>query len=791
MRQDSDVTAALPVSPKFWREVFERAPIAISLMDPEGRQLAGNTAYATLFGYTSSEVEQLVVSQLTRPEDQRWTDGYLQRLRDGYIDSYQTEKVYVRRDGSTFRALLDAHAVRHDGRLQALIGVIVPVREREPLDSGRLRKLVENIHDTITLFDADGRVIETTGRYTPILGYPTEFWEQRSAFDMVIPEDLQQLIDLRSQIEASPGQTVHTTMRVRDAHNEVQYIDAHAVNLLDDPEVGGVVVTTRNITSEHALLEQLRHSRDEAVAEAELRSRMLATVSHELRNPLHVLQGISELLNAGDLADESRQFSEALDRQLRALTRVVDDLLTTSRIELGSMRVELGEVDLRSLVDDVVAIASVAAGRGVVVRSIVDDDVPSFVSTDPVRLRQVLTNLVGNSLKFTDSGSIEVLVRFEDQRLVLVVTDTGTGIPADELASIFEPFRSSTTAGQSAGAGLGLSIVERIVTMLGGSVSVRSAPGAGAVFTVELPSAPSAETTIRHDLGPDAPITGLAGVKVVVVDDDPLNQQLATAQLHALGASSHVVGSGEAGVELLATFAAEGRAVDVVLMDQHLPGIQGTEAVRRIRADELATGRRVPIIGISADASSAHRDRSLAVGMNDHLVKPVSLRQLSAAIQGVLRLGGSPTATEPAAAEPAAAAAAAAETPVPDVNTPLPADIESPNPVLERMADELGDRAVVVEVIKAYLNELDQRVAGIIEAVRTDDRNTAQRLVHTLASGSELLGVGRVGSACVSFVDGTCDENSLRSSASAADDALRAWIADGSSAGETPQVASP
>lgn len=758
-RQTGDVNDSFPALHEFWRELFDRAPAAISVVTPDGHQLAGNEAYASLFGYTPAEVETLHVSQLTRPEDRRWTDGYLRRLRDGEIDEYQTEKVYVRRDGSTFRATLNVRAVRRGGELRALIGVIVPVRESEPLGSGRLRKLVEHIHDTITLIDIDGTVIETTGRYTPILGYPAEFWERRTAFDMVVPEDLSRLLELRDRMLDRPGEVVHTTMRVRDSDNDVQVLDAHAVNLLDDPEVGGIVVTTRNVTTEHELLQQLRDSRDEAVAEAELRSRMLATVSHELRNPLHAVQGISELLNAGELPAETRHLATALDRQLRALTRVVDDLLTSSRIELGAMRVELDEVDLRSLVDDVVAVAEVSASRGVAVRGTVHHDVPALVRTDPVRLRQVLTNLVSNSIKFTDYGTVDVIVRFAHaRRLILEVVDTGAGIPEEEHSLIFEPFRSATTAGRSAGAGLGLSIVERIVTMLGGTVSVSSTPGAGSTFTVDLPATPFTAMTVEDG---SEPVTGpslLSGIVVLVVEDDPVNQQLAEAQLRALGAACHVVGSGEDGVDLLAACSDDGATIDVVLMDHHLPGIEGTEAVRRIRADEAASGRRVPIIGISANASSNDRDRSLAAGMDEHLVKPVSLQQLSAAIRRVLGLDDH---RAPAAAAPSVAAS------------------DRSNPALDRLVDELGDRSVVIDVIDAYLGELDRRVDSIIDAVRSGDVKKVRQLIHTLAPGSEWLGVTAVTTACRAFALGECDARELRTTAAEAAENLRKWAIEG------------
>lgn len=755
---DSEAAAHL------WRAVFEGAPIAISVMSPDGRLLAGNARYTDLLGYTADEAAHLTVDDVTLPDDRPWTRSYLSRLVDGDIDEYTTDKVFVRKDGTQVRVRLSATALRRDGACIAIVGLLLPHTDRRPLGDSWFRKVIENVNDTISLIDAEGRVLETSGRYRRVMGYPSEFWEDRSLFDVMLPEEAGRVLEMREEILANPGRLVHTTIRMRNADNGVEVLDVHAANLLADPEIGGILLTTRNITAEHALVEQLSRSRDEAIAEAELRSRMVATVSHELRNPLHALQGMSELLATSDLPAEARQMAATLHRQLRDLTRVADDLLTTTRVELGSMALELSTVDLRALCEDVLVIASASLRPGVAIGLDVGDEVPVDAVTDPVRVRQVLANLVGNAVKFTESGAVTLSMAMpQPGRLVIRVSDTGRGIPSDELAGVFEPFRTATTAGGAAGAGLGLSIVQRIVGLLGGTIEVISITGGGSTFVVWLPLGDAAPRPSAAAATPLTVAAGLPpGLSVLVVEDDPVNQQLARAQLRSLGVDSVIVGTGEEGVAHLAS--PEGVDTDVVLMDFHLPGIDGVEAARRIRAAEAGTSRRVAIIGVTASTSLGDRASCLAAGMDDRVPKPAGLHDLRDAIARVL--------SERGIASSDTAPPGPATTPVEPVE---PVDVR----VLAVLVDELGDRAIVAGVVEAFLGEIDLRVGHIITAVATGDAPTAHHWVHTLSSSARMVGATRLAEMARAVERGEETPEAFRALAEQVRDALFAWRAAG------------
>ena len=780
---DADAIAGLSSS-SLWRTVFERSAVPLSLVSTTGRQLAGNAAYLRFLGYGANDLEQLDVARTTQEVDRAWTQAYMRRLVAGDLEQYSTEKTYVRKDGSTARARLQVTPIHHEGRCVALLGAITPVVERAPVGEGMLRKLIENIHDTISLIDGEGRLLETTGRYKPIMGYPKEFWESRSIFELLVPEDVPRVLELQAEVLARPGETVSSEFSVISADNTVEILEVHAVNLLDDPDIAGIVITSRNVTEQRAMVQELRASRDDALDEAELRSRMLATVSHELRNPLHAVQGISELLATSALPEAERALAGTINRQVRDLTRVVDDLLASSRLELDSVTLEMDPVDLRSLLDDVVSIAKTVASPGVEVHALVDTAIPALIRTDPVRLRQVMSNLVGNAVKFTTDGRVRVLAAIEgNDWLVLEVADSGAGIPPDELTKIFEPFRSASTAGRSAGAGLGLSIVRRIVAILDGTVDVTSTMGVGSTFRIRVPlqiaseqehltpvlepadlgTTPTAATDEVASGSPEAStVDTLVGPPVLVIEDNAVNQQLARAQLKSMGYECEIAGSGEDGLAYLA--AAVGADVEVVLMDYHLPGIDGLETTRRIRELEATLGgdgRHVAIVGVTASASLGDRASCLEAGMDDYVPKPVSLADLTAAFErvGTVRaaMRAARTARSIHATTAAATTAAATHvdtTPVEPEELIVPAapvavavDVDA----LDVLASELGDRSTVVDLIDTFLVELPARIDGIVASGAAGDRDGLHRLVHTLTSSARLLGAATLATACHEF----------------------------------------
>ena len=588
--------------------------------------------------------------------------------------------------------------------------------EGDTVASRRILKVLQNIDDTISLMDADGTLMQTSGMYKPILGYPAEFWESRSIFDLLHPDDALRVLALRDSVLADPAAVVSGELSVRAADGNYAPLMVHAVNRLDDPDVGAIVITSRNISTEKALLADLARARDEALAEVDLRTRLIATVSHELRNPLHALSGMAELLATAELPADAVSLASTLRRQLEGLATVIDDLLESSRLGAGAVALVLRPTTLRDLVEDVAAVGRLATTQEAPTTLVVDvaADVPAIVQVDSSRLRQVLVNLVLNGIKFAAGGTVTIRVRAVGEgRLLFEVHDDGVGIPASELGSVFDAFATASNSGHAAGAGLGLTIVRQLVQLMDGTVQVASEEGSGSTFTVVLPLA---EVDAPAPGPMPVPRVEAADSAVLVVEDDEVNQVLATSQLARLGLAALVVGSGEAALDLLA----HGNGPDVVLMDFRLPGIDGVEATRRIRRLEGETGRRAVIIGITASAMDSDRAAALAAGMDDFLSKPVGLAALGETLGKWLQGGlGYHGGTSPVETQ-----------------------------VLDALAEDLGSRVVVGELVRTFLNELHGRRAALTTAVGAIDIAAARKAAHTLKSSSLLLGAVELGRAC-------------------------------------------
>ncbi|WP_018230591.1 hybrid sensor histidine kinase/response regulator [Methyloversatilis universalis] len=393
-------------------------------------------------------------------------------------------------------------------------------------------------------------------------------------------------------------------------------------------EVAGVAV---DVTASREAKEALRRARDAAEAASRAKSEFLANMSHEIRTPMNGVLGMLDLaLDAADEA-ERRECVATARSSAESLLVIINDILDFSKIEAGKVEVEAVSFDLGEQLSQVVrTLAAPAARKSLALELQVAPGVPPRLTGDPLRLRQVLLNLVSNAIKFTHEGGVTLRVERADaaggERLLLSVIDTGIGIPADKQAHVFEAFAqqdSSTTRGYG-GTGLGLSIASRLTGLMGGGISLDSAPDCGSTFRVDLP-------LLRADAGPALPAEGQAGetgagkgLSVLLVEDHPVNQKVATVVLERAGHRVCVVHNGIEAIEKVA----EG-GFDLVLMDMQMPVMGGVEAARLIRQMEQELGRLpVPIFAMTANAQEEDRTACLDAGMNDFLTKPLLPRVL-------------------------------------------------------------------------------------------------------------------------------------------------------------------
>ncbi len=381
-----------------------------------------------------------------------------------------------------------------------------------------------------------------------------------------------------------------------------------------------------------ALLQRLNDALGRAQAASEAKSRFLANISHELRTPLNAVLGLSELLVREDLPPKPRRHSLLIRSAATNLLGIIDDVLDFSRIEAHRIELRDEVFDLRGVVDATVAMFSGARTDGqLTVLGEATPDLPGAVRGDPVRLAQVLNNLVGNAVKFTPKGEVRVRVaRVGDEdgrvRIRFEVQDTGVGIPEEALDRVFDPFyqADASTTREHGGAGLGLSISRSLVAAMGGTLEVASRAGKGTVFRFELAFALADPAAVASPTEQEPAERLPAGTRILLVEDNPMNRDVAERLMAGFGCD--VVRAAN-GAEAVDAFRRE--RVDLVLMDCQMPVMDGYAATREIRRLETGRGgRRVPVVALTAHATPEDMDRCIASGMDDYLAKPYRGRDL-------------------------------------------------------------------------------------------------------------------------------------------------------------------
>lgn len=598
-----------------------------------------------------------------------------------------------------------------------------------PPSTAFFQHLVETTPDGVWLIDFDGRTIFANARVAEMHGIDEAELPRLSVYDVLDASGKESfaghLTALRGgMVEHEDAESMFVR---RDGSTQWMLVRAQ---LMTHPRTGEPCVLLRLSDFSRRRQERddlaraqvdLEAARDAAMAASRQKSEFLATVSHEIRTPLNGVLGLNELLLDTQLDDEQRRLAAGAQQQGQVLLALINDLLDFSKIEAGRLVLEEVVFDVRTVLDQVVEpLRDAAHVKGIALSVAYDDTTPGHVRGDPTTVARVCVNLLSNALKFTESGSVAMQVSSEPVadlvRLRVSVTDTGIGIDCDA-ADIFAPFQQadSSTARVFGGTGLGLAISRELVESMGGEIEFESVVGRGSTFRfsallaqVGEQPAPSAERVVaRPTLRPH---------RVLVVEDNEVNQLVATGMLTSLGHVAEVAGDGLLAVEALAV-----EDYDLVLMDVQMPRLDGFGATARIRAAERP-GKRTPIVAMTANAVTGERERCLAVGMDDFLTKPVNRDDLARAL--ARWLGGGDVADS-------------------SVGSPAPAAVVSPQVLDHSRLDELGelgegDAAYVDRVLERFTTTGPALVAAVQSAGTSGELAFA---AHKLAGTAGNLGL--------------------------------------------------
>ena len=709
---------ALHESEDRFRLMADACPTMIWLTDAEGGVHFINRMYRDFTGATQEEVEGGKWQLLVHPED-----------APAYIDAFQSAvrerapfraEARVRRTDGEWR-LLGSNALprlSEGGAFAGHIGLSADITERSQSEQAlrnseeKFRQLAENIREVFWMMPPSAdEILYVSPAYEQIWGRTREslYHDPMSWATAIHPDDVENAHAVFArQVQGEP---IESDYRILTPAGQEKWIRDRAFPIRDQAgQLVRIVGIADEITEAKRYEKELIQAREGADAANRAKSRFLANMSHEIRTPMNGVIGMLQLLMGTELSAEQFGFAQVAQSSGKALLGLIDDILDLSKIEARRVTLENLNFNLRHTVEDMVQLLGVqASAKGVGLRWTISPQIPLILRGDVYRVRQVLTNLAGNAIKFTERGEVTVEAKLDSERqgaaiVRFAITDSGIGIRPDQAAQLFSPFTQAdaTTTRKYGGTGLGLAICKQLVEMMGGSIGVDSHEGQGSTFwfTLELglPHASEQHDERRAEKVPQNGRPGKATAgRILVAEDNATNREVALAQLKKLGYQAVAVPNGAEAVQAI-----EHGRYDLVLMDCEMPVMDGYEATRRIRAARPD----FPIIALTADAMAGDRDRCISEGMSDYLAKPVDLERLAEILTKWLPKSD--------AGEPAK--------PIFDEDS-----------FIRRL---MGDRQLASAVLKGFIEDVPTQLNNLRRRLDEADAPGARSLAHTLKGAS-------------------------------------------------------
>lgn len=623
-------------------------------------------AATEIIGFSQAEAMSHSIAEMLTPASAQHACEFLSGLLNKAIHNptildqpHTLEIEFVCKDGGTiWTEVRIAFICNDNGVPVGVLGVTHDISARKQAEEslqrseGRYRRLVETTDDWVWEVDADAIYTYASPKVKELIGYEPEEIIGVSVFDLMPPDEVDRVRSefCEKALRGEPLVAMENTMLHKDGSRVI--IETTGVPLFDsegkltgyqgcDRDITARKIAERDLKNYSAALEDanrtLRELYTAAEAATRAKSEFLANMSHEIRTPMTAILGYAELLLENMKRPEDIEATMTIKRNGDHLLQLINDILDLTKIEAGKMEIEPCDCLPAAIVADVVSLMRVRTEAKKLALDIqLSGPIPETIRTDPLRLRQILINLLGNAIKFTELGSIRLTVWMEtdddgSHRMRFDVTDTGIGMAENQIDSLFQPFTQcdASTSRKFGGTGLGLAISKRLAEMLGGGIEVKSTPDLGSTFSATVATGPLQNVRMIDKVDKAASPTydspekkkppKILGCRLLLVEDGPDNQRLISFVLKRAGAEVVLAENGQEALDIVQGAQPHGNPFDLILMDMQMPILDGYEATRRLRTE----GFNNPIIALTAHAMSGDREKCIEAGCNDYLSKPI------------------------------------------------------------------------------------------------------------------------------------------------------------------------